>query len=79
MRHSLLCSRSGCTLHQPAVTVLCLSCSTLRLGCSKPKVLYVYHTASPPQIAEQGLPGSLHHSVALSLQTSGLGGIMPSM
>ena len=77
-RCSLLCSCSGRSLQQPVVTALRLVCSTLRLGCAQPKVRYSHRTAGFPQVAEQGLPGSLRHSVALSLQTSSLGCIMPS-
>ena len=68
---SLLCSCSGHSLQQPVVTALHLSCSTLKLP-------HVYHTAGASQVAEQGPPGSLRHSVALSLQTSGLSCIMLS-
>jgi hypothetical protein len=64
-------------LHWPQDSIG-LSSSALLIGYSKRQVPHVYRIAGPPQVAEQGLPGSLRHSVALSLQTSSLGCIMPS-
>ena len=55
-----------------------LSSSAVLIGYSKPQVPHVYRIAGPPQVVEQGLPGSLCHSVALSLQMSSLGCIMLS-
>ena len=42
------------------------------------KMLHVYRTAGTLQVTEQGLPGSLHHSIMLSLQMSSLSYIMLS-